>query len=94
LKILFFTEQERAESKDIDKDAIGKRIKEDLLEQAGKLRKQVADLYVGCDEENIKQLKCKEHNSAITALAVSQNGLFLYSASKDCSIVKCRGILK
>ncbi|XP_059471794.1 U3 small nucleolar RNA-interacting protein 2 [Neocloeon triangulifer] len=81
-------ERERAESKDIDKEAIGKRIKEDLLEQAGKLRKQIADQFVGYKQEEIKQLRCKEHNSAITSLAISLDGQFLYSASKDCSIVK------
>jgi len=84
-----FSEQERAESKDIDNEAIGKRLKEDLLEQAGKLRRQVADEYVEYDQANIKHMKCKEHNAAITSLAISQDGLFLFSASKDCSIVKC-----
>ncbi|CAB3368616.1 Hypothetical predicted protein [Cloeon dipterum] len=81
-------EQDKAGSTDIDREAIGKRIKDDLLEQAGKLRKNIADLYVGYNEEGIKKLRCKEHNSAITALSLSQDGNFLYSASKDCSIVK------
>lgn len=85
-----FTEQERAEIRELDKDAIGQRLKDDLLEQAGKLRREVADHYTSHDESGIKKLRCKEHSSAITCLAVSSDGQFLYSASKDCGIMKCK----
>lgn len=40
-------ECERAEREVIDKDVIAHRLKEDYLEQSGKLKKTVADNYVG-----------------------------------------------
>lgn len=91
IEILFkFPEKERAETRELDKDAIGQRLKDDLLEQAGKLRREVADHYSGHDEAGIKRLRCKEHKSAITCLTVSADGQFLFSASKDCGIMKCK----
>ncbi|KAF4524613.1 hypothetical protein B566_EDAN013864 [Ephemera danica] len=79
-------EQERQEARELDHDAIGQRLKEDVLEQAGKLRRFVADQYVG-NGEMIK-LPSKEHKTPITCLAISTDGQFLFSASKECSLIK------
>lgn len=81
-------ECERAEREVIDKDVIAHRLKEDYLEQSGKLRKTVADNYVGVDNNGIQFLRCKEHKLAITCLVISSDNKFIYSASKDCGIVK------
>jgi hypothetical protein len=62
------------------------------LEQAGKLRRNVADQYVGY-EEMIK-LPSKEHKTPITCLAISTDGQYMFSASKECSLIKCKKLVK
>lgn len=79
-------EQKRLELEEIDKDVISHRLKEDILEQSGRLKKFVADSYSG-HGETVK-LKCKEHGRSITCLVVSSDNQFIYSASDDCNIVK------
>lgn len=86
--IWIFAERERAEDAELDKSVIAHRLKEDLLEQTGKLRRAVADLYDTVDETQIRHIQCKDHKLPITCLAVSTDCQWLYSASKDCSIVK------
>ena len=81
-------ERERAETEGIDKDVIANRLKEDYLEQSGKLKKTVADSYVGFDSNGMQFLRCKEHKLAVTCLVVSSDNKFIYSGSKDCGIVK------
>ncbi|PSN50565.1 hypothetical protein C0J52_14763 [Blattella germanica] len=81
-------ERQRAETDTVDKDVIAHRLKEDYLEQTGKLRRKVADDYVGYDSESIQLLRCKDHKLPITCLVVSADNKFVYSASKDCGIVK------
>lgn len=60
---------------------------EEYLEEKGRLRKTVASNYVQYGEPVV--LKCKEHRDSITCLCLSSNGQFLYSGSKDGSLVKC-----
>lgn len=63
-------------------------MKEDLLEQTGKLRRTVAELYESTDASQIKRLRCKDHKLPITCVVVSPDCQTLYSASKDSTIVK------
>ena len=63
-------------------------MKEDILEHSGKLRRTVADLYDAVDESLIKHLHCKDHKQPITCMTISQDCKWLFTASKDCSIVK------
>lgn len=84
------TEKERAESKDVDQSVIEGRLKLDLLEQSGKLHKRVADNYTGYDEDEIVILKCKDHSLPVTCLVISADNKYIYSASKDGVIVKCK----
>lgn len=79
-------EQERLETEDVDKDTIAQRLREDVLEQAGKLRKNVGDLYSHCGENVI--LRCKEHSRSLTCLVISNDNKFIFSASDDFNIVK------
>jgi ribosomal RNA-processing protein 9 len=81
-------ERQRTETEVTDKDVIANRLKEDYLEQSGKLKKTVADNYVGFDSDGMQLLRCKEHKLAITCLVISSDNKFVYSASKDCGIVK------
>lgn len=82
------TERERREETDIDQSVIAHRLKEDILEHSGKLRRTVADLYDAVDESLIKHLHCKDHKQPITCMTISQDCKWLFTASKDCSIVK------
>lgn len=79
-------EQKRLELDEIDKDVVSKRLKEDILEKAGKLKKLVADNYTGHGET--KSLVCKEHGRSITCFVLSLDDEHLFSASEDCNIVK------
>lgn len=81
-------EQERAEDRDIDKDVINKRLQQELKEKSDKFRRNVADNYKGYSAVKTKILRCKEHNLAITCIVISACGNYIYSGSKDNSIVK------
>ncbi|CAH0559535.1 unnamed protein product [Brassicogethes aeneus] len=81
-------EKLRLESKEIDNDVISRRLKEDYLKDAGKLRLTVADTYKGADSENIKFLKCREQRDCITCVCLSAKDEFLYAGSKDGNLVK------
>ncbi|XP_076176104.1 U3 small nuclear riboprotein factor 55K [Ptiloglossa arizonensis] len=76
-------EKDRAE---FEEGAVSKRLREEYLEEKGRLRKTVASNYVGHSEPI--SLRCKEHRDSITCLCLSSNGKFLYSGSKDGSLVK------
>ncbi|XP_027037908.1 U3 small nucleolar RNA-interacting protein 2-like [Pocillopora damicornis] len=79
-------EQEKKESDDIDHDAIAHRLKQDVLEQTGKFQKRVASQYTQPSPAGIRVLK--GHQLSVTCLCVSPDDKFVFSASKDCSIIK------
>ena len=81
-------ERQRAETDTVDTEVIANRLKEDYLEQTGRLRKTVADNYIGYNLGGVQLLRCKEHKLAITCVVISSDNKFMYSASKDCAIVK------
>ncbi|XP_014260529.1 U3 small nucleolar RNA-interacting protein 2 [Cimex lectularius] len=90
-KYLKEIEEEEKAKQDLDEvggDVILDRLKEDVLSQAGRLRRKVFDKikteYNDCD---INVLKCKEHKLSITCVAVS-NDFHIFTGSKDSSIVK------
>ena len=85
-KYLEQIEEEERDRAEFEEGAVAKRLHEEYLEDKGRLRKTVALNYVGHGEPII--LKCKEHRDSITCLCLSSNGKFLYSGSKDGSLVK------
>lgn len=78
-------EKDRAE---FEEGAVARRLREEYLEEKGRLRKTIATNYVGHNEPIT--LKCKEHKSSITCICLSSDGNILYSGSKDGSLVKCK----
>lgn len=78
-------EKDRAE---FEEGAVARRLREEYLEEKGRLRKTIAINYVGHDE--LTTLRCKEHKSSITCICLSSDGSTLYSGSKDGSLVKCK----
>lgn len=83
---LFFNYTEKDQA-DFEADSISKRLKEEYLEEKGKLRKVIASTYSGHSTPHI--LRCKDHKDSITTLCLASDGAVLYSGSKDGSIVKC-----
>ncbi|XP_063618312.1 U3 small nucleolar RNA-interacting protein 2 [Cydia splendana] len=81
-------EAKRAELKEVDDDAIGKRLQRDYLEQKGKLRVEVADNYVAPAESDIRLIRAREHKLPLTCVCVSSDGQFAFTGSKCGTIVK------
>ncbi|XP_071490425.1 U3 small nucleolar RNA-interacting protein 2-like [Diadema antillarum] len=79
-------ENETADSLTPDKDAIAHRLQSELLEQSGKLQKQVAADYIAPSGDNLQILR--GHQLAITCLVISSDNKHIFSAGKDCAIIK------
>ncbi|XP_059800529.1 U3 small nucleolar RNA-interacting protein 2 [Hypanus sabinus] len=79
-------EEEKAEEEQLESDLIGGRLEEDALEQKGKLKRLVAKDYLPPDTSEIRLLR--GHQLAITCLVLSPDDKHIFSASKDCSIIK------
>lgn len=71
----------------LESEIVSSKLKEDILEKTGKLFKKVADKYFSVNEKLIVQLK-NGHRSTITSLIISFDNKFIFSSSKDGSIVK------
>jgi ribosomal RNA-processing protein 9 len=80
-------EKDRNETEFIDKSVISGRLRDDILEQSGRLHRKVADNYLGASLETIRYLK-NGHHLSITCIVLSSDSKFIYSSSKDCSIIK------
>eukprot|EP00112_Aurelia_sp_Birch-Aquarium-sp1_P016129 Seg363.12 transcript_id=Seg363.12/GoldUCD/mRNA.D3Y31 product="U3 small nucleolar RNA-interacting protein 2" protein_id=Seg363.12/GoldUCD/D3Y31 len=79
-------ERLKAIATEVDRDAIAHRLQEDVLNEQGILQRTVAGQFSGYDKDNIKILK--GHQLSVTCLVISQDGNFVYSGSKDGSIIK------
>lgn len=79
-------EKQRAEDKELDEN-ITQRLKDDYLEQSGRLRRTLADAYIGYESDSIKYLK-NGHKSSVTCLCLSSDDKYIFSGSKDSSLVK------
>lgn len=79
-------EKEKDDSLAPDKDAIAHRLKNELLEQSGRLQKLVASEYLAPSNDDLCVLR--GHQLAITCLVVSSDNKFIFSAGKDCTIIK------
>ncbi|KFM79341.1 U3 small nucleolar RNA-interacting protein 2, partial [Stegodyphus mimosarum] len=78
--------EEREKHLDDTKDAIAQRLKDEALEEEGRLEKKRAHEYENSTSEVFHIFK--GHKLSITCLAVSTSEKIFFSASKDCSIIK------
>ncbi|XP_072026456.1 U3 small nucleolar RNA-interacting protein 2-like isoform X2 [Amphiura filiformis] len=78
--------EDEDEGEDADKDIVAEKLKEDVLEQSGRLQRQVARDYIPPTGEDI--LVLKGHKLSITCLVISPDSKHVYTGSKDCSIIK------
>ncbi|RMB99977.1 hypothetical protein DUI87_23386 [Hirundo rustica rustica] len=83
-------EEERAEEEEElePPDLIGDRLKEDVLEQKGRLQRLVAKDVQPPDPARIRVLR--GHQLPVTCLVISPDDKFIFSASKDGSLIKCK----
>ncbi|XP_041281874.1 U3 small nucleolar RNA-interacting protein 2 [Onychostruthus taczanowskii] len=81
-------EEERAEEEEElePADLIGDRLKEDVLEQRGRLQRLVAKDVQPPDPARIRVLR--GHQLPVTCLVISPDDRFIFSASKDGSLIK------
>ncbi|CEQ39458.1 SPOSA6832_00967 [Sporobolomyces salmonicolor] len=74
---------------DLDRDIIAERLQQDVLEHTGKLHLNVAStLQLPIPSSSIFHTPAKGHRGAVTSAVASHDGEWLYTASKDGSIIK------
>ncbi|KAH9508146.1 pre-rRNA processing protein [Bulinus truncatus] len=79
-------EADKKEDADALKDAVASRLQHDISEQAGKLTKKVADLCSCPKEETLRRFR--GHKLPLTAIVISPDDKYVFTASKDCNICK------
>ncbi|XP_064476057.1 U3 small nucleolar RNA-interacting protein 2-like [Ornithodoros turicata] len=79
-------EKEKLEAEEIDKAAISHRLRDDLLEQSGRLQKKFAHKITEVDSSSILYLK--KHKRPVTCAVISHDEKFVFSGSKDCCLIK------
>ncbi|NXF90089.1 U3IP2 protein, partial [Eubucco bourcierii] len=79
-------QHEEEEEEALSTDIIGDRLKEDVLEQKGRLQRLVAKDVQPPDPASIRVLR--GHKLPVTCLVVSPDDRFIFSASKDGSLIK------
>ncbi|XP_009458900.1 PREDICTED: U3 small nucleolar RNA-interacting protein 2 [Nipponia nippon] len=81
-------EEERAaaEEEETPADLIGGRLKEDVLEQKGRLQRLVAKDVQPPDPASVRVLR--GHQLPVTCLVISPDDRFIFSAPKDGSLIK------
>ncbi|XP_071138149.1 U3 small nucleolar RNA-interacting protein 2-like [Mytilus galloprovincialis] len=79
-------EADNLEDEEIHRDIVSHRLKQDILEQTGRLHKQVADDYIPPTIEDITVLR--GHQLSVTCIIISSDSKHIYSGSKDCTIIK------
>ncbi|XP_068171577.1 U3 small nucleolar RNA-interacting protein 2 isoform X2 [Antennarius striatus] len=79
-------EENKAEEELFETDLIAGRLQEDVLEQKGKLQRFIAKDFLPPDASEIRVLR--GHKLAITCLVITSDDKYIFSASKDCSIIK------
>jgi ribosomal RNA-processing protein 9 len=76
------------DAEEIDRDIIADRLLDNALESQGKLFRRICDKYRWEDISKASVKRLKQHDLSITAVVISEKHNFIFSASKDCSIIK------
>lgn len=71
---------------DDTKDAVAQRLKDEALDEIGQLQKKKAHEYVNVSPEILCVFR--GHKLSVTCVVVSSSEKYLFSGSKDCSIIK------
>ncbi|ORY81766.1 WD40-repeat-containing domain protein [Leucosporidium creatinivorum] len=74
---------------DLDRDIIAERLQQDVLQHSGKLHLSVASsLLLPIPSSSIYHTPSRAHRGPITSATITPSGHWLYTASKDGSIIK------
>ncbi|KAI9140878.1 WD40-repeat-containing domain protein [Paraphysoderma sedebokerense] len=76
------------DAKDIDRDLIAERLRDDALETSGKLFRNVADQYASYLSHAEVKMFPRGHQLSITSAVITPDQKYVYSGSKDGSIIK------
>ncbi|XP_041837053.1 U3 small nucleolar RNA-interacting protein 2 isoform X2 [Melanotaenia boesemani] len=79
-------EEKKAEDDSFESDLIAGRLQEEVLEQKGKLQRLIAKDLLSPDTSEIRVLR--GHKLPITCLVITPDDNCIFSAAKDCSIIK------
>ncbi|XP_069500132.1 U3 small nucleolar RNA-interacting protein 2 isoform X2 [Ambystoma mexicanum] len=79
-------EEEKAEDEAFGQDLVAGRLEEEVMEQKGKLQRLIAKDVQPPDPAEIRLLR--GHQRPVTCLVISPDDKHVFSASKDCSIIK------
>nr|XP_015814391.2 U3 small nucleolar RNA-interacting protein 2 isoform X1 [Nothobranchius furzeri] len=79
-------EKNKAEDESFETDLIAGRLQEEVLEQKGKLQRLVAKDLIAPEASEIRVLR--GHKLPITCLVIAPDDKCIFSAAKDCSIIK------
>ncbi|KAJ2337124.1 pre-rRNA processing protein [Coemansia sp. RSA 2681] len=73
----------------IDRDLIAERLTSDARERSGKWSRRIADQFAyPVDEASMARVLRSGHRLPVTCVAITPDGQFVYSGSKDGSLVK------
>ncbi|XP_019957203.1 U3 small nucleolar RNA-interacting protein 2 isoform X1 [Paralichthys olivaceus] len=79
-------DENKAEEEDFETDLIAGRLEEEVLEQKGKLQRFIAKDLIQPEASEIRLLR--GHKLPVTCLVISPDDKCIFSAAKDCSIIK------
>uniref|UniRef100_A0A7N6AYD7 U3 small nucleolar RNA-interacting protein 2 n=1 Tax=Anabas testudineus TaxID=64144 RepID=A0A7N6AYD7_ANATE len=79
-------EEKKAEEDSFETDLIAGRLQEEVLEQKGKLQRLIAKDLIPPDTSEIRLLR--GHKLPVTCVVISSDDKCIFSAAKDCSIIK------
>ncbi|KAL7751230.1 pre-rRNA processing protein [Sorochytrium milnesiophthora] len=72
---------------DLDRDLIAERLRDDALESAGKLFRRIAAQYMASLPAQVKRFP-RGHQLSVTCVAATASRQWIYTGSKDGSIIK------
>ncbi|XP_034022254.1 U3 small nucleolar RNA-interacting protein 2 [Thalassophryne amazonica] len=79
-------EEKKAEEDAFETDLVAGRLQEEVLELKGKLQRLIAKDLITPDASEVRVLR--GHKLPITCLVITPNDKCIFSAAKDCSIIK------
>ncbi|XP_050716461.1 U3 small nucleolar RNA-interacting protein 2-like [Eriocheir sinensis] len=81
-------QKDQDEEDKLDDESISARLREDVLEASGRLRKKVADSYLEPEATDLQVMRSKKQRLSVTCIAVSSDEKYVFAGSKDSSLVK------
>ncbi|XP_071383110.1 U3 small nucleolar RNA-interacting protein 2 isoform X1 [Centroberyx affinis] len=79
-------EEKKAEEEAFETDLVAGRLQDEVLEQKGKLQRLIAKDLMPPDASEIRLLR--GHKLPVTCLVITPDDKCIFSAAKDCSIIK------